>query len=123
MRDASLFLGERVFVYFNLHRKCWSVKLLRTGRVVGHHDHLVLRDCAFKVSAKGRRRVLKERRRNVHAGVVGILAQTSMSDVAGGTPIAYNPYKYETFVEVESGDPVFQADVVALDRGKVRRLA
>jgi hypothetical protein len=64
----------KVFVYFNLHKKCFSVKALEgvnKGKVVQHTDNIVLLLPKFKVSEAGRQRVLREKRKNVHAGVVG----------------------------------------------------
>lgn len=64
----------RVFVYFNLHKKLWSVKALEgadKGRVIAHKRMLTLANATPRVSEKGRQRVLQERRKNVHAGIVG----------------------------------------------------
>ena len=47
----------RVFVYFNLHRHCWSIKALegpQRGRVVAHAQRVNLSGCHFKVSEAGR---------------------------------------------------------------------
>jgi hypothetical protein len=86
----------RVFVYRNLHKKCWSVKDLRTGRVFAHADRITLTECEFRVSEAGRRRVLREGRKNVHAGVVGrwngIYGANSV-----GLRVSYNPYKMRKF--------------------------
>ncbi len=49
----------RVFVYFNLHRKCLSVKALegeRKGRVIAHAKAVELVGVTFKVSEAGRQR-------------------------------------------------------------------
>jgi hypothetical protein len=53
----------KVFVYWNLHRACWSVKALqglKRGRVVAHASSLSLTGCTFKVSEKSRQRVIRE---------------------------------------------------------------
>lgn len=66
----------RVFMYFNLHRLCWSLKALEgpnAGRVVAHAASVRLTGCRFRVSEAGRQRVLAEKRKNVHAGIVGTL--------------------------------------------------
>ena len=105
----------RVFVYFNLHRKLWSVKALSgpmRGRVVAHRDALALSDCTFKVSEAGRQRVLREQRKNVHAGVIGYLSDATPAPHA--TPVSYNPYKGPTFTCKDSGAPVHRAASVAL---------
>ena len=64
----------KVFVYFNLHRKMWSVKALegpQKGRVVARTGYVELENVRPRVSQKGRDRVLREKRKNVHAGLVG----------------------------------------------------
>jgi len=96
----------KVFVYFNLHKKCFSVKALdgeNKGKVVQHTDNVVLLLPEFKVSEAGRQRVLREKRKNVHAGVVGWY--NSAVDVAKignaykTTNVRYNPYVYSSFVD------------------------
>lgn len=48
----------KVQVYFNLHKKCLSVKSKepgdRYGRVIAHMDTILLKDAKFKVSQAGR---------------------------------------------------------------------
>ncbi len=44
-------LNVKVFVYFNLHRKCLSVKALEgehKGRVIAYADTIVLHSCKFR---------------------------------------------------------------------------
>jgi len=104
----------RVFVYFNLHKKVWSVKCLKTGRVIAHANFVSLRDCDYKVSKRGRERVLLERRKNVHAGVVGTLIALDVahdqSQIDACEIVTYNPYLYETFVLKQFDTPVFQSE-------------
>lgn len=106
----------RVFVYFNLHRQCLSVKALEgpaKGRVILHAAGLRLTHVQFKVSAAGRARVLRERRKNVHAGVVGTLAEHwpegAACPVADGVRVTYDPYRYSSFVEAASEAPILAA--------------
>lgn len=93
----------KVFVYWNLHKKCWSIKELEginKGIVVGHANALILKDITFKVSNAGRLRVLKENKKNVHAGVVGTIVQIDNIQAELGLNSAYyNPYKVSTFVD------------------------
>jgi hypothetical protein len=112
----------KVFVYFNLHRKCWSVKALEgptKGRVVQHADTLMLTDCVFKVSEAGRQRVLRERRKNVHAGVVGTLTPALDRFIRDVKMVTYNPYRAGTFVNKVTGEPIHSADVVLLQHRHV----
>jgi len=93
----------KVYVYRNLHKDCWSVKALEgnnKGRVVYHAQTVTLSNCTFKVSKAGRERVLRDKRKNVHAGVAGELIRVNipLSYMPQMTAVTYNPYKYESFV-------------------------
>ena len=107
----------KVFVYFNLHKGCWSLKALEgpnKGRVVAHRAFLTLKDCTFKVSEAGRQRVLRERRKNVHAGVVGEWDDSPMPMCAGFFPVSYNPYRYGYFFDRLNHEPVNKAFLVRM---------
>jgi len=108
----------KVFVYYNLHRKCWSIRDCSTRLVVDHCDILTLHDATFKVSAAGRARVLKERRKNVHAGCEGILTER-LGPAGNYVQVEYNPYKYESFVLVSDKSPVEGAETVFMANGSV----
>lgn len=96
----------KVFVYYNLHKHCWSVKALegeQKGKVIHHAESVILQNASGKVSQAGRKRVIKEQSKNVHAGIVGNLfaINTKVWSTDGEKPmkeITYNPYKYSTFV-------------------------
>jgi hypothetical protein len=62
---------KKVFVYYNLHKHTWSIRDCKTRRVIGHSDHVLLFEVKPKVSQAGRERVLREQRKNVHAGLEG----------------------------------------------------
>ena len=61
----------RVEVYFNLHKKTFSVRSCRTGRVIHHTDKVHIANPEFVVRKAGRERVLREGKKNVHAFVRG----------------------------------------------------
>ena len=111
-------IGERVFVYRNLHKKCFSVKSLKTGRVIAHVNSIDLINVSFRVSQAGRQRVLRERRKNVHAGVVGFVASGLSNNL--NMDITYNPYKYNSFVLKDTEIPVFKADAVHIDLNGIK---
>lgn len=124
VRDA---IGLKCFVYFNLHKKCFSVKALEgpsKGRVVAHADMVYMENCIFKVSEAGRRRVLRDKRKNVHAGVAGVVRYSPGYTLASlqsltFTEVKYNPYKYRTFVKADNpAVPVYSADMCYLDADK-----
>lgn len=111
----------RVYCYFNLHKKVWSVKALEgdnKGRVIAHSSHVVLTDAVGRVGKKGRERVIREGRKNVHAGLVGQLFSLDVPVVITdqeSRQITYNPYKFENFVYKDSQAMYNGSDVAYLD--------
>jgi hypothetical protein len=110
--------SEPVRVYKNLHRNCWSVK--QDGLVKVHTHHVNLFNCKFLVSKKGRLKVLKEKRKNVHAFIEGYMNKEDCFD-CGSTfaekneaQISYDPYFKETFFTNHDLFPVYDADEVRL---------
>jgi len=87
------------------------------GKVVLHTDRIVLTDCVFKVSEAGRQRVIREQRKNVHAGVVGVI---HMGVDVPDTPnrVSYNPYKNPYFVD-KDGMSVHSAKLALMEHGRV----
>jgi hypothetical protein len=97
-------IGTKVRVYRNLRNQLLSVQSNIGGSwlVVGHVESLLLYDAEFKVSEAGRKRVIEQKRKNVHAFVYGELADID-TDVVLPTKAFYNPYKYKTFVTESLG--------------------
>ena len=91
----------KVDCYYNLHKHCISIR--HKGLVIAHAHSVELNDVKFVVSQTGRARVLKEKRKNVHAFVRGELVRRNChsempdSEVREGN-VTYNPYKYDSFV-------------------------
>lgn len=109
-------LGNKVEVYRNLHKKCWSVR--NKGRIVAHVDKIVLKDCQFVVQPAGNARARREQRKNVHAFVRGYVS--SVEECNASTPslgyfeVHYNPYQNTTFVD-ELGNVLTSAKWVDID--------
>ena len=76
----------RVQVYYNLHKRCLSIR--HRGKVIKHAKSVILRDASFRVQPAGRERVLKQKRKNVHAYVAGELVEDQYGgaswDASGG---------------------------------------
>lgn len=106
----------RVEVYYNLHKHCFSVRALEgpnKGRVIKHANTVELSQVTFAVQPAGRARVLREKRKNVHAVVRGDLLDGSVGhSLDRMTEVCYNPYLYETFVAKKSGKAVKTASYV-----------
>jgi hypothetical protein len=119
-------IGTDVDVYFNLHKRLWSVRDRKTRRVVAHLDGITLSDVTFKVSAAGNERVRAEGRKNVHAFARGTVVATvsfygpSQSEPA--TFITYNPYENTTFVRKDTGTPIHTAPMAWLGKRTVLAL-
>lgn len=91
--------GQTVEVYRNLHNGKWSIRDKKSKLIVGHADIITVHDATFKVSKAGREKVLREKKKNVHAIVEGTLIAEGKDEAYGFTrPVRYNPYKYETFM-------------------------
>ena len=98
--------SKRVYVYFNLHKKVYSVR--QSGRIVEHTKHLILKDCRFLVGQAGRKKVLQEQRKNVHAGVSGYITDRVPNVPESSCEVTYNPYKYDSFVSCEMTNIVIE---------------
>ncbi len=110
--------SRKVFVYKNLHKDCWSIK--QDGLVKAHTHDLEMWDCAFQVNAKGRAKVLEEKRKNVHAGIKGYLDDFHGVDPAAlGKEVTYNPYKYDSFVDKTTEEPIYYSQFSKLSQKQV----
>lgn len=108
---------QRIEAYRNLHKGMWSVKSRQQpnyGRVVGWVPSILIENAYCYVNEKGRQRVIREGRKNVHAVVRGDWSQTLLPD-ADWQPLTYNPYRFETFVDRNTEAPVWFVPYVMLD--------
>ena len=102
----------KVKVYFNLHKKLFSIVAMEgeeKGLVIGHTDYIELANPEFRVQQKGRDKVLREKRKNVHAYVTGYSCKLKPDNELSfeWLSASYNPYKYKTFILNSTGSPVF----------------
>jgi len=100
----------KVDVYWNLHKQTFSIRSRERedyGRVIRHADHVHIKNPTTVVSKAGRERVLREKKKNVHAVIRGVLIGTdphrrSFDTCAQRTTGAhiwyYNPYELDQFV-------------------------
>lgn len=82
----------------------------KKGLVIGYADSISLIDATFKVSQAGRKRVLEEKRKNVHAFIYGTITDIDLGTLT--VPVTYNPYKYSSFVNKTDKTPVYTASKV-----------
>lgn len=107
-------LGKIVDVYFNLNNGFWSVK--HKGKLLGHAEFVLLEPHKFHVGEAGRKRVLKEGRKNVHAWIKGeLLSYDKRLPRFGGREIIYRPTDFAInqngfFYDAQSGLEIFPDD-------------
>lgn len=99
----------RVEVYFNLHKKTFSVRSAKSGKVLLHTDEVHIENPEFVVRQSGRERVLREGKKNVHAFVRGDATFFRYTNRPMLDTLTYNPYKYVSFVDKQTEEPVYKA--------------
>lgn len=100
MQTLQIPNGQQVRVYFNLHKKKLSVQTKQNGRwkVAGHKEDVYLHNAKFQVSEAGRQRVIKNKRKNVHAFIIGEITDGFKSlDLDPFFTVRYNPYTMSKF--------------------------
>lgn len=99
-KGRAIDFSKEVLVYKNLHNGMYSIK--QSGLVVAHAERLCLVDVKFVVNRSGRDRVLKEKKKNVHAFIKGRVSGSCMGTTAirNDLPmeVTYDPYKYNRFM-------------------------
>ena len=91
---------DRVRVYYNLHKKCFSVQDYKTGLVTKHTNQLDLSNALFVVRKSGQKRVREEGRKNVHAFVNGIIQNRLPNNqdlFYNCHSVRYDPYTMDCF--------------------------
>lgn len=127
---------NRVFIYRNITKGCWSIRLCATRKVIAHASEFLLYNATFKVSEAGRQRVIREGRKNIHAGIEGALMSfTRINDEVCGVVnvghyfmttkldfkrVYYNPYTVASFVVHNTDTPMLTSrSVIGLPAGSV----
>lgn len=115
----------QVCVYKNLRNGRWSVTQATAsggrGKLIGHWDHVILRDVRFVVRESRRQAVVAKHCREVHAWAVGTQAVCMLDPQGAGLEVTYNPYRSALF-HTRDGAPVETAsEVVFTDRARITR--
>ena len=116
MKNENNHIGKKVMVHYNLHKHTFSIT--HKGLVISHADYVKLNDVEFRVRQGGREKVVKEKRKNVHAFVIGDLVDyckfpcENLPPESNDKVITYNPYKYDSFVKRDTEEPVYNANEI-----------
>lgn len=119
---ANNLIGEKVMVYYNLHKHTFSIQ--KNGLVVLHADYVKLKNVEFRVRVGGKEKVRKEKSKNVHAFVIGTLedfCEYPCDDLPiepEGEVVTYNPYLYDSFVFKKTKEPIYNANDVVMINSK-----
>lgn len=108
-----------VRVFRNLKHGGYSI--MQAGRLMASARQVRLADVEFRVRESGRRRMLGEGRRTLHAFAVGRLTDWVHADEARdlgavtGRGVIYDPHRFDAFVDRHTEQPVTAANIVQLD--------
>ena len=114
-------LTRPVRLYRNLREKCWSI--MQDGLVKAHCDRAWLSNCHFHVNENGRQKVLRQRKKYVHAYVIGHMFGWPIDsrEWPEREAITYNPFKGPDFVTLD-GQPVKKAKYVKADINAINHI-
>ena len=118
--------GVKVKVYFNLHNKTFSVASgqgSNYGKVLFYSNNIILDNVRFSVGEKGRDKVLKSKRKNVHAFCYGTLSKKNINDITVHQAVSYNPYTAGYFYYINNNKKIDNCDHLIMSvinqRGKL----
>ncbi len=112
-----------VRVFKNLKYGCYSI--MQRGVIRASAKQVRLSDVEFRVRESGRQRMLREKRKNVHAFAVGRLVDYVHPGDARelvrmeGRDAFYDPYRYASFVDRETKAPVTSVRAAHFDEDGV----
>ena len=107
----------KVAVYYNLHKHTFSLQSRNKedyGKVIGHTEHVILKNANYVVRDSGRDKVLQEKKKNVHAFVVGEVVEGLEGSRNVEKVVTYNPYKCRSFYEVKTMLPIASSQYAIL---------
>jgi len=111
-------INKKVMVHYNLNKHTFSITY--KNKLITHADHIKLNDVEFRVRPGGRDRVLEDKRKNVHAFVIGTLLEyckypcESLPNETNNNIVTYDPYKYSSYVMKDTKEPIYRVGGVEM---------
>ncbi len=122
-------------IYRNLNNGKLSIKESKSGLVVGHADSVRILKANFRVSESGVMKIRERKQKAVVATVHGFLSalegfkafkgreltltsaigKSAFTSASDATRVAFNPYKYSSFVNAETETPLATANQVFIN--------
>lgn len=117
LAGKTLRKGERVEVYYNVHKNMFSIRSLDKrnpdkGRVVAHAKYVMLEGATFHTSEAGLQRILANQKKEVFAKVRGYIVHTDRTLTIDHRLGYCNPYTTGGFVDLDSKAPLTNASEV-----------
>lgn len=109
-------------IYRNLHKNCFSIQKWipekKGYRLHSHTQNLIAQDVEFRVSQAGRKKVLQEKRKNVHAFVYCKSYIIFAEPVRLGLEVYYDPYTVDSFRIKNSDQPLHAAGTLIMTNNR-----
>jgi hypothetical protein len=114
--DWQVCQGLQTKIYRNLGNGLMSLtqQINKSWILVGHTDSVAIEYPKFYVSEAGRQRVLKDRRKNVHAWATGRLLPSTGLVLPSLKQVYYCPYTQPNFTWLDSKEPIASADLLVV---------
>jgi len=115
--------NQPVRVFKNWKHGCYSI--MQRGVIKASASQVRLADVEFRVREAGRLRMLREKRRNVHAFAVGRLVdfvhpgESRTIEPMAGRGAFYDPYRFRSFVDSETRAPLTMVRTAHFDEDGV----
>lgn len=103
----------QIYVYWNISDRLFTVRSVETEQIREHTPEVGLRDAEFLVDQAERERMLREGRRNLHAGVQGDEVPLDPEPSGAWERVLYRPWEHSSFV-TEDGRGVARAELVRM---------
>lgn len=100
--------GQQIQVYRNLRKDNFSIRDAKTRRVIAYGTDIILSNIRMCVQKGGRKRVIREKWKNIHAFVSGTYEGNNYVNINQDWEVVhYNPYTTETFINTTTGNQYF----------------
>jgi len=111
----------KFYLYRNLRTGGFSIK--HRGLVCDRGDIFKMHNVEFHVSDAGSSRAKKTQQRNVHAYMVAEEYEKLEGAIYHADPdlirVTYHPFKHDTFVVADTGEPILHANYAIAIKGQV----
>lgn len=116
-KNREIDYNKPVEFYRCLNRKGFVFSIRQNSLVVGHSNNIILKDCSLVVNESGKKRCLKDKERNVHAYIKGMIGSFNDIKSSFSFNLSYNPYLERGF-HTSNGD-LDKCEVVYISQNKI----